>query len=206
MNRLRVLWPIIVVGAVLIGGFLISSLLRDRAVDDDESTVAAETTAAAEVASETARATPTPARAGSTSATPARARTATLPASQARDLTQDEERGGHTLSRHVGKSDTDLRARLQREPEISAASSYVDQAAAEATVGKALADNRKKVDDWAKSGSSRPNLVLRVSMKDVIGRTIERGARAPVDVTAAVVVLRADGAGWYVLTSYPEDR
>ena len=35
------------------------------------------------------------------------------------DLSQDEEAGGHTLRRHVGRSDDQLRERLQREPNIA---------------------------------------------------------------------------------------
>lgn len=43
------------------------------------------------------------------------------------DLERDERRGGHTLSRHVGRSDADLRERLSRERQISAASTYTDR-------------------------------------------------------------------------------
>jgi hypothetical protein len=39
-----------------------------------------------------------------------------------RDLRADEALGGHTLARHVGKTDAELAARLKREPQISAAS------------------------------------------------------------------------------------
>ena len=42
-----------------------------------------------------------------------------------RNLSDDEARGGHTLARHVGKSDGELRARLERE-RIAAASTYTD--------------------------------------------------------------------------------
>src|SRR5688572_22239367 len=51
-----------------------------------------------------------------------------------RDLTADESRGGHTLARHVGRSDEQLRERLQRERGISAASTYTDRDTAERIV------------------------------------------------------------------------
>jgi hypothetical protein len=38
------------------------------------------------------------------------------------DLSKDEERGGHTLERHVARADEELRQRLRRERNISAAS------------------------------------------------------------------------------------
>ena len=44
-----------------------------------------------------------------------------------RDLDSDEQRGGHTLRRHVGRSDSELHDRLQRESRIHAASTYTDR-------------------------------------------------------------------------------
>src|SRR5437660_1123632 len=55
-----------------------------------------------------------------------------------RDLSIDEAKGGHTLARHVGRTDAELRDRLRRE-QISSASTYTDRAAAEHAVGAALA-------------------------------------------------------------------
>ena len=51
-----------------------------------------------------------------------------------RDLAADESMGGHTLARHVGKTDSQLSDRLRREPQISAASTYTDREMAERTV------------------------------------------------------------------------
>src|SRR5262245_3894317 len=56
---------------------------------------------------------------------------AAQPAIPTRDLSLDESMGGHTLSRHVGKSDAELRDRLRREKQISAASTYTDRETAE---------------------------------------------------------------------------
>ena len=42
------------------------------------------------------------------------------------DLEGDEVIGGHTIERHVGRTDRDLADRLRREPQISAASTYTD--------------------------------------------------------------------------------
>jgi hypothetical protein len=125
-----------------------------------------------------------------------------------RDLSVDESRGGHTLARHVGQTDDALRARLARERGISAASTYTDRAIAEATVGRVLAEQSKRIQTWTSRQGNRPNLALsyRGSSKDVIGRTLPRGRREPVPSTDAVVVLRWDGSGFYVLTSYPEIR
>ena len=125
-----------------------------------------------------------------------------------RNLAVDEERGGHTLARHVGRTDLELRDRLRREPHISAASSYVDRAAAELMVGLALERERGRLDSWEHRRGSRPNLVLHVDAPrgPPIGRVLQRGASAAVPATSALVVLRWDteARDFFVLTSYPE--
>ena len=125
---------------------------------------------------------------------------------QPHDLTADEAQGGHTLSRHVGRSDADLQERLQRETNISAASTYTDRATAEAVVGRTL-DHNSRIEGWTSRGDRRPNLALDYhgDRSKPIGRCLPRGSRLALPAFDAIVVLRAsrDG-GFYVLTTYPE--
>lgn len=152
--------------------------------------------------------------AASVDATPAGpTRTATprtptpAPASRAvRDLSRDEAEGGHTLARHVGKTDADLAARLKAEPDISAASTYTDRETAQRAVGSVLAAKAPDVAKWEQKTGSRANLALRSTLDSTVGRSLKRGAKSAVDVRSVVVVLKWDGDGWFVLTSYPEDR
>ena len=128
-------------------------------------------------------------------------------AAKKRDLLRDEKRGGHTLSRHVGLSDAELRERLRKDTKISAASTYTDRAAAEDTVTAAIAHGKKRVDRWALREGSRANLVLDFpGTGRVIGRSLRRGDKNPVPCTRAIVVLKWDTEAeiYYVLTSYPE--
>ena len=123
------------------------------------------------------------------------------------DLVRDEARGGHTLARHVSRSDDQLRDRLRREPRISAASTYTDRATAERVVARALARDRARVQNWLARQGARPNLALdyRGDKQEPIGRTVTRRTPKPVVCSNAVVVLRWDGQrGFFVLTSYPE--
>lgn len=126
------------------------------------------------------------------------------------DLEGDERRGGHTIARHVGKTDDELAARLRREPEIGSASTYTDLATARRAVSAALEASRSRVDAWEARDGSRPNLVLRVAAPrgKPLGRSLERGRPAAEPATRAVVVLRWQERRhrWYVLTSYPEGR
>ena len=154
-------------------------------------------------------------------ATPPQAEVATIPPAAPRqsppadvqaaadryDLGRDESRGGHTLARHVGRSDADLRERLRRERQISAASTYTDRATAERVVARTLRRNRARVDQWLARPGSRPNLALdyRGEKREPIGRSMMRRHPQPLVCTDAVVVLRADGPrAFIVLTSYPE--
>lgn len=126
------------------------------------------------------------------------------------DLRADEALGGHTLERHVGKTDEELAARLRREPNISAASTYTDLLTARRIVALAIARSRARVDAWAARTGSRPNLVLNYATPDgaPIGRSLSRGQRVSRPADRALVVLRwyERERRWIVLTSYPETR
>jgi hypothetical protein len=126
-----------------------------------------------------------------------------------RDLSQDEAAGGHTLSRHIGRSDAELGERLQREPDISAASTYNDRATAEHVVGMTLQQTQSRIERWLDRRNNHPNLVLNYhgDRAHPIGRTLRRGDSAARPCSDAIVVLRWDGGRQYrVLTSYPECR
>jgi uncharacterized protein YhaN len=123
------------------------------------------------------------------------------------DLARDEQRGGHTLDKHVGRTDDELRERLQRERDISAASTWTDRAAAEETVAAALRANQGKVDRWNERGYPRTNLALHFDAGRSVGRTMHHGESSSEPCTSAVVVLKAEREGGFiVLTTYPEAR
>jgi len=125
------------------------------------------------------------------------------PSGNIRDLSKDEAAGGHTLARHVGRSDDELRERLSRE-HISAASTYTDRAAAERAVGAAITTNESKVHDWLARTGGHPNLVLDYDSPQPVGRTLHRNQSASIPCSHALVVLKWRPADYYVLTSYPE--
>jgi Bacterial CdiA-CT RNAse A domain len=123
------------------------------------------------------------------------------------DLGHDEQRGGHTLARHVARTDDELRERLARERNISAASTWNDRETAETVVGQALAAERGRVESWMRRGFPRANLALHYNAGRVIGRSLRRGDAQTVECNSAVIVLRADGPeSFSVLTAYPEAR
>jgi hypothetical protein len=125
-----------------------------------------------------------------------------------RDLAADERCGGHTIDRHVGRTNKQLADRLRLEPQISAASTYTDLTTAETVVGLALARERGRIESWSARRGSRPNLAVRyrVAGPKPIGRSWQRGKVAPAACFEAVVVLHWDVSrgAFCVLTSYPE--
>jgi hypothetical protein len=128
------------------------------------------------------------------------------PVAGSRDLGRDEQRGGHTLARHVGRNDADLAARLRRERNIPAASTWSDRDTAERIVGATLGRSRTRLEGWTAPGAGRPNLALDWRGTHPVGRSLRRGAPRSDVVSCATVVLRwsvPDG-DFYVLTSYPE--
>ncbi len=135
-------------------------------------------------------------------------RNSSVPAAVNRyDLARDEERGGHTLKKHVGRTDEQLQERLRQERNISAASTWPDRETAEVTVADALRAERGRIETWMKRGYPRANLALHYDANRVIGRSARRGDNQTVNCTGAVIVLRADGLdSFHVLTTYPEAR
>jgi hypothetical protein len=126
-----------------------------------------------------------------------------------RDLSQDEAAGGHTLRKHIGRNDDELRERLRRERDISAASSWNDRNSAELAVGTAIAQQNEKISRWLQREDSHSNLVLDYAGAPAhpFGTTLRRGEDQVQPCAQAVIVLKWTGANsYYVLTAYPECR
>jgi hypothetical protein len=125
-----------------------------------------------------------------------------------RDLSQDESAGGHTLHKHVARSDVELSERLRHERNISAASTWNDRDSAESAVGTAIAQQGVKISRWLER-NSHPNLVIDYDGDSAhpFGRTLRRGEDHAEPCAHAVIVLKWDGGNTYhVLTAYPECR
>jgi hypothetical protein len=124
-----------------------------------------------------------------------------------RDLRQDENAGGHIIRKHVGQSEAELRQRLERERNITGASTYTDLPSAERAVGAAIAQSQREIQNWLDRSGRHPNLVLDYDSPDPIGRTMNRGENQSRVCQHALVVLKYNGPNhYYVLTSYPECR
>lgn len=122
-------------------------------------------------------------------------------------LAAQEAAGGHTISRHVGQTAQQLRARLARQPGIPAASTFRTLADAERHVSAALRSNRAAIEAWARAASpgGRPFTVT-YQATTVVGEGVVRATGQLQQMTKLVVVLRRvqqQNRAYFVLTSYP---
>jgi hypothetical protein len=117
----------------------------------------------------------------------------------------DDRWGGHTVERHVGKTDADLRARLARDQRLDTASAW-DSAEIAATVIEAtLKRHEAELAQWLARAPPGSRRVLDHRGETRVGRAIR--AEAPqrvVPLTNARLVIEALGQGrWRLITAYP---
>ena len=121
-----------------------------------------------------------------------------------RDLARDDARGGHTLDRHIAKTDAQLRERLAEEP-ISADSTYTDRDTAEMAVAAAIRENSSRINSWLHRPGGHSNLVLDYDSSSPLGRSMRRDETQSFPCSHAVVILKwLSPADYFVLTSYPD--
>lgn len=116
-------------------------------------------------------------------------------------LSRHERAGGHTLSRHVGKTEQELLERIRAEG-LPRASSFRTADEAEHAIESTLKLNSAKLDNWLSSADRQLTLNARLSRSVGISAT-EEGI---MDVAGVRIVLRkADlPEGFRVHTAFPE--
>ena len=116
--------------------------------------------------------------------------------------------GGHTIARHVAKTDAELAARLAAQRGIPAASTFVSVAEAETAVSTVLRSQRAAVAAWARTAApgARQAFTMAAPGRGV-GRVLARGAASPTIGATIRVVLKKEvfnGKLYYILTAFPE--
>jgi hypothetical protein len=123
------------------------------------------------------------------------------------DLWAEEAAGGHTIEKHVAKTEADLRLRLVQEPKIPAASSFRNLAEAEQFVSQALRSNASAVQTWA--STARPGAIYRFVYQAgrSAGYGVVRATGKMQQMTVIRVVLQKtalDNKIYFVLTAFVE--
>jgi len=121
-------------------------------------------------------------------------------------LAAEEAAGGHTIARHVGRTEAQLRARLAQQLAIPAASSFRNLGEAERFVSAALRANAQAIQSWARSAGPGATRAFNYTGRN-IGYGVERATNALRNMDNIVVVIRKAQSGnriYFVLTAYPK--
>lgn len=128
----------------------------------------------------------------------------TTGASERQNTESHENAGGHTDARHIGKSDNWLRKRLKDDPNLQAASTFTNEAAANRTQGRFVKKYKTEIAEWLKRGGNG-TFVRSIDTKKPIGRVLPRGKHHPEGSSKAMVIVAKNDSdlGYYIVTSYP---
>ncbi|MEX3855831.1 hypothetical protein QF001_006720 [Paraburkholderia youngii] len=112
--------------------------------------------------------------------------------------------GGHTILKHVGRTEAQLRERLRLESERRVVSSFRDLAAAEWAISKVMESNTSKITNWAQSNPRRL-LILYQDVGSKVGYGVVRATGELKDMSTVRVSIKFEeynGMPYYILTSY----
>ncbi len=116
-----------------------------------------------------------------------------------------EAAGGHTLEKHVGKTEAELAQRLASEKRISGASSFTYRSVAESAIAEAMNEKKSAIDSWVKKGGNR--YTIEYDTHKIIGITLRRGASKATSTSRLKIILQRStklSPGYFILTAYPE--
>ncbi len=116
-----------------------------------------------------------------------------------------EAAGGHTLEKHVGKTEVQLAQRLEKDDKISGASSFTYRSVAEAAIAEAMSINQSAIDSWMKKRDNR--YTIDYNANKIIGITMRRGASKATQTSRLRIILQRSAKlppGYFILTAYPQ--
>ncbi|MEH7461396.1 RNase A-like domain-containing lipoprotein [Bacillus thuringiensis] len=124
------------------------------------------------------------------------------------DEMEGPPKNGHTIERHVGKTDEQLKERL-RTDNVSAASTYYDKETATKAVKDTIKQHEKEIEKWLKE-SKENRLVLNTKHNFAVGKTVlKKDMRVKDGLRNTVTVLQRDKGsqlGFKIVTSYPSEK
>lgn len=114
--------------------------------------------------------------------------------------------GGHTLARHVGLPETELRARMINRPTLAGSSTFYNARVAEDAISRAMKYNSAYITNWAKTARQGSKLNIDFFAGKEIGFGIE-SATGPVikssKIRAVLELQLYNGKPYYILTAFP---
>lgn len=114
--------------------------------------------------------------------------------------------GGHTIRKHIAKTDEELLARLAHSRDARSATSFHSVEQAEKFVSAALRANRIKIIRWSNTGRIEKPLEITWDAGTTVGYRFRKGSQVKWAVSRVRVVLKGQeylGKPYFILTSYP---
>lgn len=115
--------------------------------------------------------------------------------------------GGHTILKHIGKTEPELRARLLAQRGIPAASTFKSLEVAERTLYEAMRANRAAIEAWARTAAPGAKQAFFYTAKESVGQGVVRATNTLVQMNKVRFVLKMEqynGKLFYILTAFPE--
>jgi hypothetical protein len=114
--------------------------------------------------------------------------------------------GGHTIKKHVGRTEAQLRERLVVEPGRTMVSSFYNLRAAEQAISEVMRANAAKIKTWSHAPNNQgTKLTLIGTASGNVGYGVIRGMDTFVKTNKVKVILKHEaynGMPFYVLTAY----
>ncbi|MEQ5434585.1 RNase A-like domain-containing protein, partial [Providencia huaxiensis] len=120
-------------------------------------------------------------------------------------LIYHENFGGHAISRHVGKTDAQLLARFESEPNVLASSTFTNMKTADWAIGNGIGANQDKISAFMAGNGTR--IILTHETSADIGRVIRKGQTQSTGSNKIVIVIDKDPLmpnGYKIQTAYPK--
>ncbi|SCZ69055.1 MULTISPECIES: RNase A-like domain-containing protein [Photorhabdus] len=115
--------------------------------------------------------------------------------------------GGHTLLKHVGLSEQELRARFLISKTMKESSCFYDIKIAEKVISNTIKNNQAKITNWTKYAFGGSRLTIDDVSKVPVGIGITKGVEGVDQLYKVRVVLyysEFNGKPYYILTAFPK--
>ncbi|WP_158782352.1 RNase A-like domain-containing protein [Pantoea sp. BAV 3049] len=115
--------------------------------------------------------------------------------------------GGHTISTHIGKSDSELLARFEANKRLQFSTTFSNVRIAEEAVSKALFANRSTIKSVLAGGQHGARLTIRYPVGKVLGYGFKRGSTQRIEMSSVRMVIefqKYNGKPYYILTAFPD--
>ena len=110
------------------------------------------------------------------------------------------------LAKHVGQTDAQLMSRAMTDPKTPGlASSFLDQATAEAAGSQAIDANSGEIAKWLGAGKS-DTLTIRGTLNRSVGKIVTNEGVSSTTSSSTFVLVRDPKvpSGYHILTGYPD--